>query len=127
MRGGKSARDIHAVVMTAQHQVFAKKEVLNQAMRLDRPGKTRAQHAPRLGVFPPGLGLLDLHALHRRGLPTEELIPLAEKLLEVPQQLIRTALDLELQEGTVIADQVWLRDPPAEWSRQFEALGLNPE
>ena len=40
------------------------------------------------------------------GLPTEELLPLAEKLLEVPQQLIRTALDLELQEGTVIADQV---------------------
>src|ERR1039457_4859069 len=40
------------------------------------------------------------------GLPTEELIPLAEKLLEVPQELIRTALDLELQEGTVVADQV---------------------
>src|SRR5882724_7795749 len=40
------------------------------------------------------------------GLPTEELIPLAETLLEVPQQLIRAALDLELQEGTVIADQV---------------------
>ena len=27
------------------------------------------------------------------GLPTEELVPLAEKLLEVPQQLIRTALE----------------------------------
>src|SRR5487761_1591643 len=40
------------------------------------------------------------------GLPTDELIPLAEKLLEVPQQLIRTALDLELQEGTVVADRV---------------------
>jgi exodeoxyribonuclease V alpha subunit len=40
------------------------------------------------------------------GLPTDELVPLAEKLLEVPQQLIRTALELELQEGTVIADQV---------------------
>ena len=40
------------------------------------------------------------------GLPTEELIPLVEKLLEVPQQLIRTALDLELQEGSVVADQV---------------------
>jgi exodeoxyribonuclease V alpha subunit len=40
------------------------------------------------------------------GLPTEELIPLAEKLLEVPQDLIRTALDLELQESTVVADQV---------------------
>src|SRR5712675_967201 len=40
------------------------------------------------------------------GLPTAELIPLAEKLLEVPQDLIRTALDLELQEGTVVADRV---------------------
>src|SRR6266566_2254384 len=40
------------------------------------------------------------------GLPTDELVPLAEKLLEVSQELIRTALDLELQEGTVIADRV---------------------
>jgi exodeoxyribonuclease V alpha subunit len=40
------------------------------------------------------------------GLPTEQLMPLAEKLLEVPQELIRTALDLELREGTVIADSV---------------------
>jgi exodeoxyribonuclease V alpha subunit len=40
------------------------------------------------------------------GLPTEELIPLAEKLLEVPQELIRTALDLELQEGAVVPDRV---------------------
>src|SRR5262249_62254951 len=40
------------------------------------------------------------------GLPTDELVPLAERLLEVPQQLIRTALDLELQDGTVIADRV---------------------
>ena len=43
------------------------------------------------------------------GLPTEELIPLAEKLLEVPQELIRTALDLELQEGSVVADRVGSR------------------
>src|ERR1700676_3947663 len=40
------------------------------------------------------------------GLPTEELIPLAEKLLDVPKELVRTALDFELQEGTVIADRV---------------------
>jgi exodeoxyribonuclease V alpha subunit len=40
------------------------------------------------------------------GLPTEELIPLAEKLLGVPQELIRTALDLELQGDTVVADEV---------------------
>jgi exodeoxyribonuclease V alpha subunit len=40
------------------------------------------------------------------GLPTDELVPLAEKLLEVPGELVRTALDLELTEGTVIADPV---------------------
>jgi len=40
------------------------------------------------------------------GLPTGELLPLAEKLLEVPQDLICTALDLELADGTVIADRL---------------------
>jgi exodeoxyribonuclease V alpha subunit len=34
------------------------------------------------------------------------LIPLAEKLLEVPPELVRTALDLELSDGTVIAGHV---------------------
>src|SRR6195256_4557068 len=36
------------------------------------------------------------------GLPTAELTPLAEKLLDVPQDLIRTALDLELADGPLI-------------------------
>src|SRR5438552_5052279 len=40
------------------------------------------------------------------GLPKEELVALAEKLLEVAQQLIRSALELELQEGRVIAARV---------------------
>jgi exodeoxyribonuclease V alpha subunit len=40
------------------------------------------------------------------GLPTDDLVPLAEKLLEVPQELVRTALDLELADGAVIADMV---------------------
>jgi exodeoxyribonuclease V alpha subunit len=40
------------------------------------------------------------------GLPTDELVPLAEKLLKVPQELIRIALHLELAEGTVVADRV---------------------
>src|SRR5205809_2336517 len=40
------------------------------------------------------------------GLPTDELVPLAEKLLEVPVELVRTALDLELAEGIVIANSV---------------------
>jgi exodeoxyribonuclease V alpha subunit len=40
------------------------------------------------------------------GLPIEELAPLAVALLEVPKELVQTALDLELAEGTVIADTV---------------------
>jgi exodeoxyribonuclease V alpha subunit len=40
------------------------------------------------------------------GLPTEELGPLAVELLEVPKELVQTALDLELAEKTVIADTV---------------------
>ncbi len=40
------------------------------------------------------------------GLPTEELGPLAVALLEVPKELIQTALELELADGTVIADSV---------------------
>src|SRR5262249_53663546 len=40
------------------------------------------------------------------GLPTDELVPLAEQLLEVPRDLIRTALDLELADGTVVANRV---------------------
>src|SRR6266581_1242353 len=40
------------------------------------------------------------------GLPTAELVPLAENLLEVPVDLVRTAIDLEVADGTIIADTV---------------------
>jgi exodeoxyribonuclease V alpha subunit len=40
------------------------------------------------------------------GLPVKELISLAVKLLEVPDDLIQTAVELELTDGTVIADTV---------------------
>jgi len=40
------------------------------------------------------------------GLPTDQLAPLAEDLLEVPRNLIDAALELELKEGSVVADQV---------------------
>jgi exodeoxyribonuclease V alpha subunit len=40
------------------------------------------------------------------GLPTEELVPLAVELLEISKELVETALDLELSEGTVIAGTV---------------------
>jgi exodeoxyribonuclease V alpha subunit len=44
------------------------------------------------------------------GLPTANLVPLAEELLEVGAGLIRTALDLELADGTVIADSLGEKD-----------------
>lgn len=40
------------------------------------------------------------------GLPLEELLPLAGELLEVEVTLVQAALDLELAEGTVVADSV---------------------
>lgn len=40
------------------------------------------------------------------GLPTEQLLTLAVELLGVPAELVTTALELELAEGTVIADKV---------------------
>lgn len=40
------------------------------------------------------------------GLPTDELVPLAEELLEVARELILAAVGLELADGTVIADEV---------------------
>jgi exodeoxyribonuclease V alpha subunit len=62
------------------------------------------------------------------GLPTGELIPLTEKLLEVPQGLSHTALDLERQEGSVIADRIGAHLPrrPA-WgcgSRKLRSPGV---
>jgi exodeoxyribonuclease V alpha subunit len=40
------------------------------------------------------------------GLPTEQLLPLAVELLGVPMELVTTALELELAEGSVVADRV---------------------
>ncbi len=40
------------------------------------------------------------------GLPREELVRLAESLLEVPADLVGTALELELADGSVISDRV---------------------
>jgi exodeoxyribonuclease V alpha subunit len=40
------------------------------------------------------------------GLPVEELVPLTEKLLEIPAELVGTALRLELEDGAVVADDL---------------------
>src|ERR1700730_6913928 len=44
------------------------------------------------------------------GLPRDELLPLAVKLLEIPETIVLDALRLELEAGQVIADQVEGRD-----------------
>jgi exodeoxyribonuclease V alpha subunit len=59
------------------------------------------------------------------GLPTEELAPLAEKLLEVPVELVRTALGLELTEGNVVADCVG-DDIAFSWPDCTEPSTLSP-
>jgi len=40
------------------------------------------------------------------GLPRNELLPLATKLLEIPETIVETALTSELAQGSVVADQV---------------------
>jgi hypothetical protein len=40
------------------------------------------------------------------GLPVEEFVTLTEKLLEVTAELVETALNLELESGAVIADDL---------------------
>jgi hypothetical protein len=44
------------------------------------------------------------------------------RLLEVPQELIRTALDLELQDGTVVADRVGETPAEAKMKRRLERI-----
>jgi exodeoxyribonuclease V alpha subunit len=40
------------------------------------------------------------------GLPLDELVPIAEQLLEIPASIVQDALGLELEAGDVIADEV---------------------
>ena len=40
------------------------------------------------------------------GLPEDDLLPMAEKLLEIPPDILRDALQQELQEETVVADTI---------------------
>jgi exodeoxyribonuclease V alpha subunit len=71
------------------------------AMRLGI-GKT-AMVRVRAGI---SYGLTEAMDEGHCGLPTEALVRLTTGLLEVPQELVLPALELELAEGTVIADAV---------------------
>src|SRR3712207_3648852 len=77
--------------------------------------KTADQIARRPGIEPTamiraraGIGYALAEAMDEGhcGLPLDELIPLAEELLEIPAATVEAALELELQDGAVVADTI---------------------
>src|SRR5438045_7761624 len=84
------ARDIRGIGFLTADQIAAKLGIEKTALIRIRAGIS----------FALAEAMDDGHC----GLPADELIPLAQKLLEVPPDLVETALALELQDGTVIAD-----------------------
>src|SRR5204862_5946473 len=86
------ARDIRGIGFRTADQIAAK-------LRIEKTALIRV----RAGIsFALAEAMDDGHC----GLPEEELVPLTQKLLEVEGELIATALNLELQDGTVIADDL---------------------
>jgi len=86
------ARDIRGIGFRTADQIAAKLGIEKTAMIRVRAGVS----------FALAEAMDDGHC----GLPEGELVPLTQKLLEVPEDLITTALALEIQEGTVIADDL---------------------
>jgi exodeoxyribonuclease V alpha subunit len=86
------ARDIRGLGFLTADQIAAKLGIEKTALIRVRAGIT----------FALAESMDDGHC----GLPLDELVPLTQKLLEVPADLVETALSLELQEGTVIADDL---------------------
>ena len=86
------ARDIRGIGFLTADQIAAKLGIEKTALIRIRAGIS----------FALAEAMEDGHC----GLPADELIPLAQKLLEVPPDLVETPLALELQDGTVIADSL---------------------
>ena len=86
------ARDIRGIGLVTADTIAMKLGIAKTAMVRVRAGI--------------GYALTEAMDVGHCGLPEEDLGPLAAKLLEVPGELIRAALDLELSEGTVVADTV---------------------
>ena len=86
------ARDIRGIGFRTADQIAAK-------LGIEKTGLIRV----RAGI---SFALAEAMDEGHCGLPAEELIPLTQKLLEVPAELIATALDLELRDDTVIADDL---------------------
>ena len=85
------ARDIRGIGFKTADAIAAKLGIEKTAMIRVRAGI--------------GFALAEAMGEGHCGLPVAQLLPLAERLLEVPEALLRTALELELAEGVVIADR----------------------
>jgi exodeoxyribonuclease V alpha subunit len=86
------ARDIRGVGFRTADQIAAKLGIAKTALIRVRAGIAYA--------------LTEAMDEGHCGLPAEELISLTQTLLEVPAELVGTALDLELEGGAVIADDL---------------------
>jgi exodeoxyribonuclease V alpha subunit len=86
------ARDIRGIGFRTADQIAAKLGIEKTALIRVRAGIS----------FALAEAMDDGHC----GLPQDDLVPLAQKLLEVPAELVDTALLLELEAGTVIADSI---------------------
>jgi len=86
------ARDIRGIGFRTADQIAAK-------LGIEKTARIRV----RAGIsFALSEAMDDGHC----GLPHEELLALTRELLEVPSELVVTALGLELQDGTVVADDL---------------------
>jgi site-specific DNA recombinase len=56
--------------------------------------------------------------------PTESYSNIGEVKYNLAPNLVKAAVEGRLPRGVGVER---LRDPPTEWGRQFDALGLNPE
>jgi len=86
------ARDIRGIGFRTADQIAAKLGVEKTALIRVRAGISYA--------------LAEAMDEGHCGIPVEELVPLTEKLLEVPAELVETALCLELDDGAVVADDL---------------------
>jgi exodeoxyribonuclease V alpha subunit len=86
------ARDIRGIGFRTADQIAAKLGIEKTALIRVRAGISFALAA----------AMDDGHC----GLPHEELLALTEELLEVPAELVETAVGLELQDGTIVSDDL---------------------
>src|SRR5499433_1846942 len=86
------ARDIRGIGFRAADQIAAK-------LGLEKTALIRV----RAGV---SFALAEAMDEGHCGLPHEDLLALARELLDVPAELVATGLDLELRDGTVVADDL---------------------